>query len=604
MPMQPPYPRGYDADAKCSYHGGGVGHSTERCMAFKHKVQALIDAGWLKFQEDKPNIDDNPLSGHGSASTNAIEVKKHELIRDASEIRSSRRFIFKELLKLGFLNGDYDLGKACGFHPCAEHSIDECVEFEEFLQDLLDRNLMQVYYEDKDEEVFAQTGMEPDVTLPEPLVIRFTRTTPAPVIQGRPSVVIHTLVPFPYKSEKAVPWRYGTHAFDEGQCVESQFLDQDPVIENISGIGGMTRSGRIFTPPNLMGEGTSNNEAPVAAKVKELLKGKGVQAEETPDKEDKKEISDEEAGEFLKFIQQSEYKVVEQLNRMPARISLLGLLMHSTSHRKLLMKILSEAHVEQGISLNKFEGIVSNITANNYLTFTDEEMPAEGRGHNKALHVSVKCLDHVIARVLVDNGSSLNVMPKTTLERLPCDGMHMKPSSMIVRAFDGSKREVMGEIELPVQVGPCVFQITFQVMDILPAYSCLLGRPWIHSAGVVPSTLHQKLKYVMGDKLVIVSGEEDLLVSGPSSARYIEAAEEALETAFQSLEIVGNTYVEPFPVNPYLSRASIMAAKVMLKEGYKYGSGLGKKRAGADIPIGGGREQKQVWPRVQAQQGG
>ena len=26
------------------------------------------------------------------------------------------------------------------------------------------------------------------------------------------------------------------------------------VIDNISGIGGMTRSGRLFTPPNLRGE--------------------------------------------------------------------------------------------------------------------------------------------------------------------------------------------------------------------------------------------------------------------------------------------------------------------------------------------------------------
>ncbi|XP_014503397.1 uncharacterized protein LOC106763751 [Vigna radiata var. radiata] len=72
-PMQPPYPSGYDVDAKCGYHGGGVGHSTERCLAFKHKVQSLIDSGWLKFQEDKPSIEANPLSGHGGTSTNAIE---------------------------------------------------------------------------------------------------------------------------------------------------------------------------------------------------------------------------------------------------------------------------------------------------------------------------------------------------------------------------------------------------------------------------------------------------------------------------------------------------------------------------------------------------
>jgi len=139
-----------------------------------------------------------------------------------------------------------------------------------------------------------------------------------------------------------------------------------------------------------------------------------------------KEITDEEASEFLKFIQQSEYKVVDQLNRMPVRISLLELLMHSGTHRKLLMKILSGAHVEQGISLDKFEGIISHISVNDHLVFTDEEIPTEGMGHNKALHISMSCMNYVIARVLIDNGSSLNVMPKSTLDKLPYYKTHMR----------------------------------------------------------------------------------------------------------------------------------------------------------------------------------
>ena len=126
-----------------------------------------------------------------------------------------------------------------------------------------------------------------------------------------------------------------------------------------------------------------------------------------------------------------------------------------------------------------------------------------------------------------------------TLEKLSRDKFPMKPSTMIVRAFDGSKSEVMGEVELPVQVGPCVFQITFQVMDILPAYNCLLGRPWIHSVEVVSSTLHQKLKYVIRDKMVTVSGEEDFLVSGPSSARYIETTGRLLRRLFKLWKLWG-----------------------------------------------------------------
>jgi len=48
-PLQPPYPKFYNANAKCDYHGGVVGHSIENYKAFKYKVQSLIDNGWLTF---------------------------------------------------------------------------------------------------------------------------------------------------------------------------------------------------------------------------------------------------------------------------------------------------------------------------------------------------------------------------------------------------------------------------------------------------------------------------------------------------------------------------------------------------------------------------
>ncbi|RDY11708.1 hypothetical protein CR513_03590, partial [Mucuna pruriens] len=63
-PMLPPYPKSYNLNAKCDYHVGVVGHSTKRCWALKHKVQDLIDIGWLHFKEDGPNINNNPLQEH------------------------------------------------------------------------------------------------------------------------------------------------------------------------------------------------------------------------------------------------------------------------------------------------------------------------------------------------------------------------------------------------------------------------------------------------------------------------------------------------------------------------------------------------------------
>ena len=50
-PRRPPYPKGYDINAICEYHGGVGGHSVENYTAFKDKVQSLIYVDPIKFRE-------------------------------------------------------------------------------------------------------------------------------------------------------------------------------------------------------------------------------------------------------------------------------------------------------------------------------------------------------------------------------------------------------------------------------------------------------------------------------------------------------------------------------------------------------------------------
>ncbi|KAL5148516.1 hypothetical protein HKD37_13G035554 [Glycine soja] len=52
-PSHPIIHKGYDSNATCAYHGGVPGHSIEHCMTLKRKVQSLINAGWLKFEENR-----------------------------------------------------------------------------------------------------------------------------------------------------------------------------------------------------------------------------------------------------------------------------------------------------------------------------------------------------------------------------------------------------------------------------------------------------------------------------------------------------------------------------------------------------------------------
>ncbi|RDX70658.1 hypothetical protein CR513_50083, partial [Mucuna pruriens] len=197
----------------------------------------------------------------------------------------------------------------------------------------------------------------------------------------------------------------------------------------------------------------------------------------------RKIVMEGEATEFLKLIHHSEYKILDQMHKTLARVLHLSLLINSEGHCNLLFKVLNDAHVAQDIIPEKFMGIINNITTSRNLSFSEDEVPIEGRSHNQLLHIMVKYGNYMIARVLIDNGSSLNILPKATLEKLYSIGSTLRTSSVVVRAFDGSKQEVMGEIILPIHIGPTTFVITFQVIDIQPAYSCFLGRPWIHTVG-------------------------------------------------------------------------------------------------------------------------
>lgn len=110
-------------------------------------------------------------------------------------------------------------------------------------------------------------------------------------------------------------------------------------------------------------------------------------------------------------------------------------------------------------------------------------------------------MNTILSRVLVDIRSSLNVMPKSTLNKLMVKDVQMRASALIVKAFDGSRKAVIGEIDLPILVSPHIFIVAFHVMDTNPAYSYLLRKPWIHAVEVVTSILHQSCIQLSSKKI-------------------------------------------------------------------------------------------------------
>ena len=53
-------------------------------------------------------------------------------------------------------------------------------------------------------------------------------------------------------------------------------------------------------------------------------------------------------------------------------------------------------------------------------------------------------------------------------------------------------------------------EVDFIVVDAFSPYTAIVARPWLHTLGVVSSTLHQKVKYPFGGQIKEILGDQAL----------------------------------------------------------------------------------------------
>jgi len=150
--FQTPFPKWYDPNATCKYHGNTPAHSIKKCLALKYKVQHLIDAGWLTFQEDRPNVKTKPLTNHGGGAVNAILLDRPRRSKPLKDVATPRRFIFEALQKGGVIPHGGHKEDSCLLHPGELHNMETCLAVEELLQRMIDQGRLEVGDEGREEQ--------------------------------------------------------------------------------------------------------------------------------------------------------------------------------------------------------------------------------------------------------------------------------------------------------------------------------------------------------------------------------------------------------------------------------------------------------------------
>ena len=199
-------------------------------------------------------------------------------------------------------------------------------------------------------------------------------------------------------------------------------------------------------------------------------------------------------------------------------------------------------------SIGKLEGDEQPII------FTPEDRGDIRLPHDDPMVISAIMAKHPIERILVDSGSSVNLIYWNCFEKMNLTSDRLKTVDTPLYSFTGEAVPIVGSVQLPVTLGkePCMVtrMATFMVVkSTSSAYNVIFGRPLLNDMRAVISSTYLLMKfptskgvgYVRGDqkrarKCYVSSVKAHNIIKNEALAINGEDNEERPEEKFEAVE--------------------------------------------------------------------
>ena len=111
------------------------------------------------------------------------------------------------------------------------------------------------------------------------------------------------------------------------------------------------------------------------------------------------------------------------------------------------------------------------------LGFSDDDKRGSIQPHDDALVVTLRIGGFDVKRVLVDPGSTIEIMYPDLYK-----GLNLRPEDLTAYdspliSFEGKTVTPKGQIRLPIQTGSEVVEVNFIVVDAYSPYTAIMARP-------------------------------------------------------------------------------------------------------------------------------
>ena len=145
------------------------------------------------------------------------------------------------------------------------------------------------------------------------------------------------------------------------------------------------------------------------------------------------------------------------------------------------------------------------------ITFSDSDLEGCQHPHDDPLVIRAVVANKTIHRVLVNNGSSTDIIFASTFDKMGIEREKLEPVSTHLRGFSGEKVLPLGSIQLVLTLGDPSCQATtavrFLIVDAPSAYNMLLGRPSLNAIRAILSAYHMMIKFPTTSGVGMVRGD-------------------------------------------------------------------------------------------------
>ena len=178
----------------------------------------------------------------------------------------------------------------------------------------------------------------------------------------------------------------------------------------------------------------------------------------------------------------------------------------SSSARKTHLRSIRSAEIGEMQAISKLPRIDTSIT------FSDSDMEGCQHPHDDPLVVLAVLANKTVHRVLVENGSSIDIIFASAFDKMCIGREKLEPVNTHLRGFSGEKVLPLGSIQLVLTLGepPCQATTTvrFLIVDAPSAYNMLLGRPFLNAIKAIPSAYHMMIKFPTESGVGMVRGDQ------------------------------------------------------------------------------------------------